>query len=99
MSFRGAAGEEESRPAIEKIQSEIPSLRSGQALRCAQDDSEGSEWQPDWDFHKDSKGDSCRFDPLKVESRFHRQSARRHIVGSAEMSPDVGAVREPPLRI
>jgi hypothetical protein len=33
MSFRGAAGDEESRSALENIQSEI--------LRCAQDDSEG----------------------------------------------------------
>jgi hypothetical protein len=51
--FEGATGDEESRTALERIQSEIPrgftlsaqseipSLRSGQALRCAQDDSEG----------------------------------------------------------
>ena len=53
VSFRGAAGDEESRTALKVLrarflaeftlsaQSEIPSLRSGQALRFAQDDSEG----------------------------------------------------------
>jgi hypothetical protein len=53
VSFRGAVGDEESRPALRILrarflaeftlstQSEIPPLRSGQALRFAQDDSEG----------------------------------------------------------
>jgi hypothetical protein len=39
--FRRVAGDEESRTALKTNQSEIPSLRSGQALRRAQDDSEG----------------------------------------------------------
>jgi len=33
VSFRGVEGDEESRSAAENFQSEIPSLRSGQALR------------------------------------------------------------------
>ena len=53
LSFRGGAGDEESRTALKILrarflaeftlstQSEIPSLRSGRALRFAQDDSEG----------------------------------------------------------